>query len=463
MGSYGGTIYPDPVHAPASEDCLVLNIAAPQFALGSASRLPVMVWIHGGGYNINDGAGGRELGFDPRYPDDALVTRSNMSVVVVTINFRLNIFGFLGARSMQSHSSDGSTGNFGIQDQRLAFQWVRDHISAFGGDGADVTIFGESSGGDSVVTHLASPASAGLFTKAIIQSGANGLSVPLSASEVQFQNVLVASGCVDVECLLAVNSTALQTLALSAGGNWGPTIDGVELITDPLNVIARGQHPSKVPVIVGSCRDEMAIGYLNYPVPDETGFDQIFSQYLSGDDLKRLKELYAPEGSYPYPEAQGDYGRWWWESMSADTDKGLGHCSVRRLARHLLDGGSQAVFGYVFSQPTRSEVERVFASGPGNVVVPHSTDVLYVFGASEQFQGGEAGLAGVMGAHWARFAAAGDPNVRGLGEWPRYDAAGDEVMEFAAGASTAQQGLRADACDFWDAYDGGPSWPAFVA
>lgn len=455
MGSYGGTIFPDPVHAPASEDCLFLNIAAPILAVGSMSRLPVMIWIHGGGYSTNDGAGGRELGFDPRYTDDALVTRSMMSVVVVTVSFRQNIFGFLGSSSMQKHSLDGSTGNFGIQDQRLAFQWVRDHIHAFGGNGADVTIFGESSGGDAVVTHLASPLSLGLFGKSIIQSGAYGGAVELSDSEAQFQNVLAASSCVDLECLLALNSTSLQRLALSAGGNWGPTIDGVDLVAAPLEVIASGQHPSKVPVIVGSTRDEMAIGYLNYPVPDEDAFDQIFSQYLSSVDLERLKELYSPGGNYSYPEAQGDFGRWWWEAMRADTDRGLGHCGARRLARQLLAGGSEAVFSYLFAQPTQSHVQKVFASGPGNVVVPHSTEILYVFGASEQFQGSEAGLAAEMAARWARFAETSDPNQQGLAEWPRYDIVADQVMEFAADASVVRRGLRADACAFWDAQAAG--------
>jgi carboxylesterase type B len=145
------------------EDCLFLNVFAPSGALGNdGPLLPVMLWIHGGAYNH---------GSSNVYSGDVLVAQSNRSVIVVTINYRLNIFGFLGSAEVSAATGGAGSGNFGIMDQRAAMTWTSQHIAAFGGNGSDITIFGESAGANSVWNHLTQPASFPLYTKAIMQSG----------------------------------------------------------------------------------------------------------------------------------------------------------------------------------------------------------------------------------------------------------------------------------------------------
>jgi para-nitrobenzyl esterase len=159
-------------HVDAGEDCLFLNVYTParntiaseQDGSGRSDRaLPVMLWIHGGSY---------VSGASNQYPGEALVAASNGTVVVITINYRLNVFGFLGSKELKTRSPDGTTGNYGIEDQRLAMSWARQHIAAFGGDPEQITIFGESAGGNSVINHLAQSASFPLYQRAIVESGA---------------------------------------------------------------------------------------------------------------------------------------------------------------------------------------------------------------------------------------------------------------------------------------------------
>jgi carboxylesterase type B len=146
-----------------SEDCLFLNVAAPASALASkGTKLPVMVWLHGGGY-MTDASN--------TYPIDFLVEASGHKVVVVSLNYRLGLFGFLASEKLAERSADGSTGNYGLHDQRLALAWVRQHVGAFGGDPGDITLFGESAGGNSILQHLVQPASFPLYDKVNFQEG----------------------------------------------------------------------------------------------------------------------------------------------------------------------------------------------------------------------------------------------------------------------------------------------------
>ena len=138
------------------ESCLFLNVYAPFPPAPLERQLPVMLWIHGGAYNYGGSNG---------YPGASLVAALQGTVVVVTINYRLNVFGFLGSHEVQSRSARSTAGNFGIEDQRAAMLWVREHIAPFGGNPENVTIFGESAGGNSVINHLAQPASFGLVLK----------------------------------------------------------------------------------------------------------------------------------------------------------------------------------------------------------------------------------------------------------------------------------------------------------
>eukprot|EP00163_Fabomonas_tropica_P011007 TRINITY_DN2142_c0_g1_i3.p1 TRINITY_DN2142_c0_g1~~TRINITY_DN2142_c0_g1_i3.p1 ORF type:complete len:317 (-),score=67.20 TRINITY_DN2142_c0_g1_i3:80-1030(-) len=145
-----------------SEDCLYLNVYSPENAT-SSEPLPVMVWFYGGAYIFGDGY---ELGW---YDGRNLARKRN--VVIVTMNYRLSAFGFLGLKALADEDPNGSTGNYGVQDQLLALKWVQANINNFGGDPKQVTIFGQSAGGFSVCWHMVNPASAGLFRAAIMESG----------------------------------------------------------------------------------------------------------------------------------------------------------------------------------------------------------------------------------------------------------------------------------------------------
>merc|ERR550525_1450812 len=248
-----------------SEDCLFLNVATPAAALQATSPLPVMFWIHGGGY---------QSGEANAYTADELVIASELSVVVVTINYRLGVFGFLASSEIKASTSDGSAGGFGVQDQRMAMAWVKDHISAFGGDGASITIFGESAGGHSVINHLTRPLSFPLYTKAIIQSGTyDEGAVSMDIAEVAYQGLKAGFGCSDLACLRGQDQFAV----LLWGHNCcpGPVVDDVELSAPPTDLIAQGKHNIEVPVLMGATRDEHITTWfgMNFSIKSEAEFD----------------------------------------------------------------------------------------------------------------------------------------------------------------------------------------------
>lgn len=458
-----------------SEDCLFLNVFAPRDALGSDQRLPVMVYIHGGAFT-----GGSSNHNHP----DALVARSNASVVLVTLNYRLNIFGFLGTRLLRSRAADGSTGNYGLQDQRAALSWVRAHIAAFGGNDGAVTIFGESAGGLSVLQHLVQPASVGLYDKAIIESGDYRGSVPLGDAEKLFADVLNNTNCtrLGVDCLLQAPPAALVRAARRAKA-WGPVIDGVELRAYPQDLLWQGDYNNDVPVLLGSNRDEAALWTANKhgkewlpPNYTEAQLDAYLTDmlaFLGQADREELKNLYSPS-SYTYPDDLGNYSLWWWMATRIGTDGGsppsnaLGHCCVRRAARALLKGGSPGVFVYVFAHPAKealrdlNEGDILSGTGVGSPLVPHASELPFVFAWVDALshEGGEIELARSVSGYWLNFARHGNPNGEALPQWPSYNRATDAIMRLEAQQRglTPQYLLRDDACSFWDEHYWTHSW-----
>ena len=250
------------VHSPdffgtllGDEDCLFLNVYTPG---GKKNRhehddLPVMVWIHGG--SLVTGSGGL---YDPT----PLVTKGN--VIVVTINYRLGALGFLAHPALDSEGHLNA--NYGLMDQQFALQWVQRNIEAFGGDPERVTIFGESAGGLSVYSHLASPTAAGLFHRAIAQSGAytsfqnyQQAIVPIAVAEGVGTAFAASIGCSSqtAQCLRATSAASVvqaQASILTAG-NIYPVVDGTVLTQPPGAALASGEF-NHVPVISGSTHDE---------------------------------------------------------------------------------------------------------------------------------------------------------------------------------------------------------------
>jgi len=404
--------------------------------------LPVMFYIHGGAYQTGEASD---------YPIDAIVAQNNYSVVAVATNYRLAAFGFLGGHDVQARTSDGSSGNFGIQDQRSAMTWVKQHIAAFGGDGDDITIFGESAGGNSVMNHLAQPASFSLYKKAIIESGtySSGAST-MAASDEEYQNALKLTGCKNLDCVVALPAKTLNALEVLF---LGPVIDGVSQTASPWDLMLQGKHNKDVPVMIGSNRDEAAL--VTYPLlPKQVGenvFDLLITALLGVRALPKVKKLYDP-ANYDYPSELGGYSQGWWTITEAATDTvpGLGPCGTRSLARTLLQGGTEHVYTYFFSKPSVAGGVIV----PSEYVVAHATEIIFAFGDVNSLEvQSEKELATAMSAYWSSFAIHGDPNHNGLPTWPLYDASNDTVMRFddspRLGGVHTQQALRKDACDFW--------------
>jgi len=457
-----------------SEDCLFLNVAARASGLGVTANQSVMLWIYGGTYSV---------GSAKIYQPEMLVSASAEPVVVVTINYRINIFGFLGSKALSARSPDGSTGNYGLQDQRLALTWVRDHISAFGGHGGDVSIFGESAGGNSVLHHMVQPASFGLYSKAIIESGTYDAGYSLTDAEALYNAISVTAGCAAndiVGCLLKKNSSELEDAVKKGGApggpfsklayvHWGPIVDGISMTGTPQELVAAGKFNNKVPVLMGTNRDEWSLFITGNLTPQlaelwpanmtESQFDHLLASF-GEDNIKTIKRLYDPS-AYAYPADLGQYNQWWWTGMRVVTDNGipaagwpvgpaLGHCSARRIAEQLVRGGTPSLYLYNF--------ERTL---PGRVLVGHSMEVPFVFNWWPMFavSPGSRQLSKEMTNYWVRFATSGSPNLpdasEALPQWPKYLPGGDKAnLNFGASFSksniTISHSFRGAACDFWD-------------
>jgi para-nitrobenzyl esterase len=427
-----------------------------------------MVWIHGGAYIA---------GSSNQY--DRFATAPNRSSVLVTINYRLGAFGFLGSSALKRHSQVGSTGNFGLQDQQAALSWVREHISWFGGDERQVTVFGESSGGNAVLHHLVLPQSRGLFDRAIIESGSFDGTLRLSDADRTFERLVGGTPCcnltsgVQVECLLNLSAEAIYGAARDIWGGdyaeavymggmafpWGPVVDGVTLSAHPEVLLARGEY-DEVPVIIGSNSDE-------FPPPPryasnltEVELDNLLADDFDEHHVSTIKRLYAPT-NYSYPTDMGDYySTCWWTAMRIHVDLFFS-CGVRNVARHLMQGGSRKVYTYYFAHPTQAKLPQdqdflVAVNDVGSdkgVRAQHTSEIPYVFGWTGDFlEGSEAELSLTVRGFWEQFAATGDPS-NAWSPWVSHDEEDDQTLVIQASASGVhmQRSLHKDVCDYWNA------------
>jgi para-nitrobenzyl esterase len=246
-----------------SEDCLTLNVFTPSGATPDAG-LPVLFFIHGGGNTV--GSAGSEVAPNVfLYDGTTLAQRQN--VVVVTAQYRLGVLGYLNTAALDAESDAGVSGNYGLLDQQAALQWVQRNVRAFGGDPGRVLLFGESAGATNTCMHVGMPGSAGLFHRAIVQSGSCNAAQPVSQRRTEAATWLAGTGCAqatDVNaCLRAITPEQLIRafpVAVIVGGRrgevaWGPTADGVVVPRRPIESMLAGTH-NQVPIIVGSNLDE---------------------------------------------------------------------------------------------------------------------------------------------------------------------------------------------------------------
>lgn len=419
-----------------SEDCLTLNIHRPA-ARATSEPLPVMVWLHGGSFH-----GGAGSLYDPR----RLVLAGDL--LVVTVNYRLGALGFLAHPELSHRSPDVLSGNYGLMDQQAALRWVQDNIAAFGGDPRRVTLQGQSAGGASVCAQLASPAAAGLFTGAIIQS-ASCASAPLALAEAQGLTIAAAAGCSApgdlVACLRSL--PAAQLAAAGAAAIFGPVVGGTLLPRAPAAVVAEGAQ-QRVPVLIGGLRDEMR-GFFaqEYPL-SAADYPARLAAYYPKRPPQELAERY-PLTKYPEP----------FDALSAALSDGgaylsgaLGGCVTAALA----DSLSAATATYAYELDDRGFTWAPSLSpAPLPVGASHSSDLVYLFdGLGLLLKGplglAQAALAEQMVAAWSSFIRDGSPGDVGSAAWPRYEAVNRQMLHLEPDASGITTDYRErHHCDYW--------------
>ncbi|WP_293352014.1 carboxylesterase family protein [Phenylobacterium sp.] len=381
-------------NGPVSEDCLQLNVFAPKDAAkGARGAAPVMVWIHGGSHRT--GAGwvydGQNFARD--------------GVVVVSINYRLGALGYFAHPALTRAAGAEPTGNFGLMDQIAALEWVKRNAAAFGGDPENVTVFGESAGGMSILALLATPKARGLYQKAIVQSGGGWFPpVDLAAKEQQGAAALAKAGVAATATADELRAIPVETLVPIAA-NYGPFIDGKLMTESASQALARGTFDD-VPLMIGSNSGEDS---LMGPGP------------LTPAQLALIPPAVRP--IYKDEAAQGDEVL----ARAVFTDRIMG--GAARWVAAEAAGGKPAWlyhFSYVGSR-----------FRPAVKTAAHAAEIQYVFEywgrrtAVSQIGEDDKAMAALMHACWVSFAKTSAPKC-GAQDWPAYDAKTDKLMEFGA-------------------------------
>jgi len=390
--------------SPMSEDCLYLNVYTP--VKHASEKLPVMVWIHGGGFILGEAA---------TYDGENL---ARLGAVIVTINYRLGVFGFFAHPALAKQSEHGVSGNYGMLDQIAALKWVKRNVAAFGGDASRITIFGESAGGMSVAMLMSSPLSQGLFQRAIIESGvgfgpARHMSDIEKLGEHLCDSLGVAKDADPIAALRAVSADdLLKRSGGPLGGGFGPAVDGWFLPDDPAVIFAAGKEHN-VPLIIGSNHNEGTI-LLRAIMRNTQDYENYVKRSFAAEADAVLKLYPASDEK----DAMSIADRVFSDRIAAESQM-FAESSAR------LNGKSHL---YHF---TKSSNTPRFA----NLGAYHGAEIPYVFGSNRggySFDEADQRLAKTMSNYWVRFAATGDPNQGGLPEWPKVVGGSAKYMDFGA-------------------------------
>jgi para-nitrobenzyl esterase len=423
--------------ASTSEDCLYLNVYTPaKIARGQPHLAPVMVWIHGGGLVV-----GESNDYDP----SRFVAQG---VDVVTINYRLGELGFLAHPALAAESSGGAAGDYGLMDQQAALRWVQGNIRAFGGDPANVTIFGESAGGLSVNAQLVSPASAGLFGAAVSESGAYALSLPTQAAAENAGTAFAsAAGCADQTAACLRRLPVEQILASQNPQPRLPNLDGVVLTESIGDAFASG-HFHHVPVIEGSNRDEWRLfvaqteALTGVPLTAAGYVPAIAATFGVPLAVANFFASVYPLSDYPSPSvALGALG----------TDAAFA-CPARRAATSL----SQYVDTYQYEFADENAPMLFFSPRSFPTGAYHAAEIQYLLDVTETpvpapaLTPDQQQLSDTMVRYWTQFASTGDPNSSGTTNWPRYGGS-EQFQTLAPPTPTSGTGFAIEhKCAFWD-------------
>ncbi|MBC7500054.1 MAG: carboxylesterase family protein [Herminiimonas sp.] len=422
--------------ASTSEDCLYLNIYTPK----GNGPFPVMLWIHGGALLTGE---------SDAYNPTALVEQG---VAVVTINYRLGPLGFLTHPALTAEAG-GASGNYGLMDQQAAMKWVKTNIAQFGGDPANVTIFGESAGALSTHSQIASPLAAGLFNKAIVQSGGYNLAAPtLVQAQALGQAFATATGCTaqTVACLrsLPVDRIVANSGAIQVGGTTLPTVDG-KVLTTTLETAFTSGNFNKVPVIEGSNQHEYSLlsaatidAVLGRPINAAE-----YPAYIAGTTGAAL----APVVLANYPLNGAETPAQTFDNVLTDA---AFSCNGRKAVK-LMAAKGVPVYAYEFADANAPMVFRL-PPRPEGYGAYHAAEIQYVFPRESTiyfgapFTAAQRALSNRMVGYWAQFAKTGNPNAAGSSAWPAYTASNDSFLNLApAGDGINTQFALQHKCALW--------------
>jgi para-nitrobenzyl esterase len=415
---------------PMSEDCLYLNVWTP--AKAASDRIPVLVWIYGGGYN----AGATSI---PTYSGDKL---ANKGVVLVSIAYRVGPIGFLAHPGLSAESPRHVSGNYGLLDMIAALQWIQKNVAAFGGDPNKVTIFGESAGGIAVSMLCASPLAKGLFQGAISESGGSfgpprtgGLPGEnmrvLRDAERDGEELAQSAGAASIADLRNLPAEKVVAAQSKRGLAW-PIIDGW-VIPDDQYKLYEARRFNDTPILVGYNSDEGASFSPPHSVQEYT--DGVRKRYGSFADS--LLKAYPASGNPP-PKTARDLAR--------DATFGWHTWTWVRLQSRL---GKSKAFLYCFDQHPDYPPDSPRA-GYGS---PHGMDVPYVFEhltgdarTRENPSASDFAISDAMATYWTNFAKYGDPNHEGVPNWPAFNEQNPVLMYFAGtphtGPVPSEEGLK---------------------
>ncbi|MBV9749525.1 MAG: carboxylesterase family protein, partial [Acetobacteraceae bacterium] len=429
-----------------NEDCLYLNVWAPA---GGGHPKPVMVFIHGGSFNA--GNGGAVPGTGPDYSGADIAERAD--VVVVTINYRLSILGYLTAPALDAENPQHVSGNYGLQDQQAALAWVKRNIARFGGDPANVTLFGESAGGISVLYQLVSPGAADLFQRAIVESSNDGASLPLSAAEPLEAPVIAALGCGGASDVAACLRALPVATIINSGLTVGPPIDGYTVPQQPPAAFAAGQF-NHVPTIIGTNANEGT--YFLAVATQAAGRTLTAADYAAVIVANYPNAVSQIEAAYPLASYDTPA-----DALAAIETDSFFACPSDAVRTALAP--QVPVWGYEFAEPNPVQNFPLPVAPGVDLRDSHTTELAYVFGhdgSGNPLTGQDRRLSDAVIGYWTRLAASGNPNfalrlaaLRELDDlpalWLRYEGSQPFVLSLRTPVGEASGFAAAHQCALW--------------